>query len=79
MVYALLSGPGHTAERRLGNLVPARFKAQLKHLLELDRSLGIIERSIWLKAAEVWHFMMLCRREKATTHSSPRKTPSALR
>ena len=40
VVYALLSGPSHTAERRLGNLVPARFKAQLKHLLELDRSLA---------------------------------------
>ena len=40
VLHALLSGAGHTAGRRLGNPVPSRFKAQLKHLLELDRNLG---------------------------------------
>ena len=40
VLHALLSGAGHTARRRLGNPVPSRFRAQLKHLLELDRNLG---------------------------------------
>ena len=40
VLWALLSGPGHTACLRLGTGVKSDFRARLKHLLDLDRSLA---------------------------------------